>query len=381
MKGWRSIIQAADYAPTYSGNFIASLKAAEEECRARGYRIVWVLPDVVRNYDWFRQLSAGKDFTGYTLPRGVSWVANAKELTRIALIENAAIIHTHFSTFDISAWLAQAACAAKKRRIKLVWHAHSAFTENSRTRRAKDFVKLGLLGRSCQLVPVSTALGVSVAERGCPRARINVIDNGIDIEHATARRKTREDVRREWQVPGDVLVMLGFGWTPLRKGVDTMLEALAILLRENMNLVLVIAGTEELRKFIENWPDRACLSRVRVIAPAEFVGELFAASDLFLSPSRAEGWCYGVAEAMLNEIPVAAAKIPPLSWANNAPGVHFCQPGDGPSLAAAIRRITVSSEGERRETGELAKRFVTERYSAKQWGRQIWTLYERILAG
>ena len=381
MNDRRSIIQAADYAPTYSGNFIASLKAAEEECRARGYRMVWVFPDIVRNYAWFRDLSAEKDFTAYTLSRGVGWVANAKALARIALAENAAIIHTHFSTFDISAWLAQAVCAVKLRRIKLVWHAHSAFTENSPLRRAKDFLKLGLLGRSCQVVPVSTALGESVAERGCPRTRINVIDNGIDIEHATGRRKTREDVRREWQIPEDALVMLSFGWTPVRKGVDTMLEALAILLQEKMNLALVIAGTDELQRFIANWPDRDCLSRVRVIAPAESVGELFAASDLFLSPSRAEGWCYGVAEAMLNQIPVATAKIPPLSWANHAPGVYFCRPGDSPSLAASIRRIVALPEAERRDTGECARKFVTERYSARQWGRQIWTLYERILAG
>lgn len=379
MKAQKSIIQAADYAPTYSGNFIASLQAAAGECRAHGYRVVWVLPDIVTNYDWFRQLSAEKDFTAYTLARGLGWVAYAKALSRIAIAENAALIHTHFSTYDISAWLAQAVCAVNSRRVRLVWHAHSAFTENSRTRRIKDFVKLGLLGRSCQVVPVSGALGESVAERGCPRTRINVIDNGIDIDHATARRKTREEVRGEWQIPDGAAVMLGFGWTPLRKGVDTMLEALALLLKEGRNAVLVIAGTEELQRFIDKWPDRAILQRVRVIPPAERVGELFAASDLFLSPSRAEGWCYGVAEAMLNEVPVATAKIPPLSWANDAPGVYFCHPGDGGSLAASIRQITALPPAQRRDTGALAKKFVMGRYSARQWGRQIWTLYERIL--
>jgi len=29
----------------------------------------------------------------------------------------------------------------------------------------------------------------------------------------------------------------------------------------------------------------------------------------------------------------------------------------------------------------LAKKFVNDRYSARQWGRQIWSLYEQILKG
>src|SRR5260370_32849557 len=62
-----SVIHAADYAPTYSGNFIASLRAAAQECRAHGYRTVWVFPDIVRDFEWFQALSTESDASAYTL--------------------------------------------------------------------------------------------------------------------------------------------------------------------------------------------------------------------------------------------------------------------------------------------------------------------------
>jgi glycosyltransferase involved in cell wall biosynthesis len=108
------------------------------------------------------------------------------------------------------------------------------------------------------------------------------------------------------------------------------------------------------------------------------VGDLFGASDIFLSPSRAEGWCYGVAEAMVNEVPAIAADIPPMAWARGAAGVYFCEAGDSDSLASRIRQVAALSSAERRIAGALAKRFVADRYSAACWGSNIWDLYEQV---
>jgi len=341
--------------------------------------MIWVFPDVVKEFEWFKGLTSNGDSRSYTLSRGATYVANAHALARIASEENAILIHTHFSFFDVSSRLAQIMLALKFRRLQLVWHVHSAFTENSSKRRMKDFLKLGILGRSCHMVPVSSALGQSIAERGCPRKHIHVVDNGIDIAHATERRKTSQELRTEWQIPNQALVLLGFGWTPIRKGVDSMLEALAVLRNEGMEVVLIVAGTEELKQFIDDWPDQDSRSAVRVIPPAERVGELFAASDIFLSPSRAEGWCYSVAEAMLNGVPVVAARVPALAYAENWPGVHFCQVGNGESLAASIRQIAALSEAERKAQGEMAMNFVSRQHSAEHWAGEVWNLYEQIL--
>ena len=376
----KSIIHIADYAPTYSGNFIASLRTAGAESRARGFKPVWVFPDVVENYDWFKNLGAEMEASTYMLSRRAGPFEHARQITRIVRAENASIVHTHFSCFDIAAWIAKATCALRLRRFQLAWHVHSAFpAKSSWLRRLKDFLKLGVLGRSCHAVPVSEALASSLAERGFPRGRIHLVSNGIDVAHATERKTSREQGRKELRIPDDACMLLGFGWTPVRKGVDTMLEALAILLRREIKVVLVLAGTDELKTFLANWPDVSCKEFVRVIPPAEYVGDLFDAADVFLSPSRAEGWCYGVAEAMANGVPAVSSDIPPLAWAVNAPGVYFCQPANGLDLADSIGRVTGLSEQERRCNAELSNRFISERHSVQKWGQAIWSVYDELL--
>jgi glycosyltransferase involved in cell wall biosynthesis len=376
----KSIIHIADYAPTYSGNFIASLRTAGVECHAHGFKLVWVFPEEVKNYDWFKKLGAELEATTYMLSRSDSTFEHARQIARIASAENASIVHTHFSCFDIAAWIAKATCALRLRHFQLAWHVHSAFPARSNWfRRVKDFLKLGVLGRSCHAVPVSEALAASLAERGFPPKRIHLVCNGIDVAHATERKTSRESVRGELRIPDGSWMLLGFGWTPIRKGVDTMLEALTILVGREMKAVLVLAGTEELRTFLANWPDASCRAFIRVIQPAEYVGDLFNAADMFLSPSRAEGWCYGVAEAMANGVPAVSSDIPPLAWAANAPGVYFCQPGNSLDLADSIGRVTGLSEQERRSNAELSHRFIAERHSAQKWGQSIWSLYEELL--
>jgi glycosyltransferase involved in cell wall biosynthesis len=375
----KSIVHAADYGPSYSGNFIASLKALAVKCNSHGYRMVWVFPDVVKEFTWFKELSQLRDSSSYTLSRDASCFANAKALADIAAQENTTIIHTHFSFFDLSARMAQILLATKFHRIRLVWHVHSAFTDTSRLRRIKDFLKIGVFGRSCEFMPVSSPLGDAVAERGCPRMRIHVVENGIDVAHATAQRASRESIRAAWGVPDSTLALLGFGWTPIRKGVDTMLEALAALRRDGMEIALIISGSEELKRFVDNWPDQDIRSSVRLIPSAERVAELYSAADIFLSPSRAEGWCYSLAEAMLNRVPVIAAGIPDLIYAEHWPGLYFCEVGNGNSLAKCIRHVAALSKVELSARTAQAAEFISRRHCAESWAQEVWSLYQQIL--
>lgn len=375
----QSIIHVADYAPAYSGNFVASLKLAAEQCRARGFRVVWVFPDDVRDFHWFKDLAQDRD-TAYTLSRQGTTIEHARRIARIAREENAAIVHTHFSRFDVASWLAKIESIVRLRHFHLVWHMHSALADHKGLlRRILDYVKLGLMGRLCYAVPVSYPLGETIHRRGFPEKRIRVIQNGIDLSHATARKLAREEVRRRLEVPEGTWVMLGFGWTPVRKGVDTMLEALKILVESGMKVALVLVGTEDLRDYLHRWSDRSCMQFVRVIPPEEFVGDLFAAADMFLSPSRAEGWCYAVAEAMANGVPVACGSIPEVSWASDAPGVFFSAPGDAEELADNVFYAAMLPESERAKLSEQGREFIRTRHTVERWGESVWKFYAELL--
>lgn len=377
----QSILQVADYAPDYSGNFIASLKMAACEWRRRGFRSVWVFPAEVREYRWFRELlDSDSTSSAYHLSRTAGTLEHAWRIARIAAAENAVIVHAHFSRFDVAVWLASWICALRLRRFHVVWHAHSAFSAAPNAwRRLKDLVKLGFLGRTCHSVPVSEALRESLIARGFPARRVHVIQNGIDTGHATAATRTREEMRRALNIPEDACVLLGFGWTPIRKGVDTMLAALPILHARGMNPVLVLTGTRELQQFAGQWPDTSFRALLRIVPPAEHIGDLFRAADIFLSPSRAEGWCYAVAEAMVNGVPAVSSDIPPLAWAKGAPGVYFCPPANAAELAESVQRVWSLSPEARRATAAQAAQFVRSRHTVETWGQSIWALYRKLL--
>jgi glycosyltransferase involved in cell wall biosynthesis len=377
-----SIVQVADYSPNYSGNFIASLRTAAAEYRKHGLKPVWVFPEEARGRRWLEELAKDEGASVYILPRRRrGHLRYAWKLAQIARRENSAILHTHFSRFDIAAWMAKMICALAGRRVELVWHLHSAFAFHpSEARLVLDAIKLGLMGRTCHLVPVCEELYHSMERRGCPRERMRVIPNGIDTAHCLLRKRSRKEVRDELKVRDDALLLLGLGWEPVRKGVDTMLEALADTRSAGRNAVLVLVGTDDrLQRFVDGWPDRTIISSVRVIRSVEHVGDLYGAADVLVSASRAEGFNYSVAEAMVNGLPVASTRIPSLAWAFEAPGVFFFQVESSRELAEVIDRIASRTVEQRQRDAESSGRFVCERYSVERWARSVMQLYEKLL--
>jgi glycosyltransferase involved in cell wall biosynthesis len=383
-----SIVQVAGYSPNYSGNFIASLRSAATEYGKRGLKPVWVFPEEARGRTWVQALAKG-GASVHILPRQGGHFRYAWRLAQIARSENAAIMHTHFSRFDIAAWMAKMICVLAGKHIEVIWHAHSAFqhtgasaanpSDPAKTRLLLHAIKLGLMGRACHLVAVSEELSRSLRERGCRKNRMRLIPNGIDIQRCLLRTKSRQQMRDELKVTNDALLLLGFGWEPVIKGVDTMLEALAHTRSSGRNAFFVLVGTDRLQRFVDQWPDRSVIPFVRVIPPVECVGDLFGAADSLVFASRAEGFPYSLAEAMVNGVPIASTRIPSLAWAFEAPGIFFFESENSRELARVIDRIARRTADQLRLDAELSRRFVEERYSVEGWTRSVMQLYENLL--
>src|SRR5439155_1696254 len=208
----KSIMQVAAFSPAHSGNFIASLRAAAAECKKNAFKLVWIFPEAAQTTQWFKHFRADPEASVYLLPERAGHVKNALAFTQNAKKENAATIHAHFSHYDISVWLAQVNCALALRRVELIWHIHSAFPDRPNwARLAKDFFKLGLMGRLCHLIVVWEPLRDIVVSRGCPRDRVHVVPNGVDGAHPTQRTKSPAEVRRELNLPDGSIMLLGVG--------------------------------------------------------------------------------------------------------------------------------------------------------------------------
>ncbi|MGW0436814.1 glycosyltransferase family 4 protein [Micromonospora sp. NPDC003197] len=132
----------------------------------------------------------------------------------------------------------------------------------------------------------------------------------------------------------------------MHKGIDTLIEALAILRRSGLSLRLVHVGTGQCRPRLEQLALRRGVFDLVTFAgwlpPGDAVRQQFDAADLFVMPTRTEGLPRAMVEAMARGLPAIGSPvggIPEL-----LPAEHLVAPGEPVRLAETIRRLITDPE-------------------------------------
>lgn len=149
-----------------------------------------------------------------------------------------------------------------------------------------------------------------------------------------------------------------------QKGLDTLLEAVAAVVRRYPDLRLRIAGRGRDAPRVEEVARRLGIApNVEVLGPVDEAkrDELFSSAAVLVMPSRFEGFGMVAAEAMAAGLPVVASDVDSLPEVVAAPaGGVLVPPGDVSSYAAVLERL-LSSDEERarisRSARESAGRF------------------------
>lgn len=128
-----------------------------------------------------------------------------------------------------------------------------------------------------------------------------------------------------------------------QKGLDTLLEAVALLARERPGVELRIAGrgkdAERVAAMSRALGIEGSVRMLGAVSEAERQA-LFAGAAVQLMPSRFEGFGMVAAEAMAAGVPLVAAAAGSLPEVVDAPnGGLTVPPGDAPALAAAAARL------------------------------------------
>jgi len=159
--------------------------------------------------------------------------------------------------------------------------------------------------RADRVICVSRHAARDVEERlGVAADRITVVPHGISPRFAPiADAARRRAIRRRWAPEGAHLVSF-VGTAQPRKRVEVAVQAIERLRGEGMPVVLVIAGRRR-PGYEPSWMSTppACVRLAGELSPEELV-ELYAASDLMVSPSSFEGFGLTFAEAMACGCPV-----------------------------------------------------------------------------
>ena len=215
------------------------------------------------------------------------------------------------------------------------------------------------LACACRVVSTSAATAqLLTADYGVPADRLTVVQPGTDRAASTPRR------------PGDALRLLAVGAIVPRKGYDVLVEALAQLKDRDWQLAIVGDPTrspDTVKRLVQAIVRCRLIYRIELMGPVtqEHLAEFYATADLFVLPSRFEGYGMAYAEAIAHGVPVVATHAGAIPDTVPGDAGILVPPDDVDALAATLRRlIDDTAERERLAAGARAASFPTWREQA-----------------
>ena len=293
------------------------------------------------------------------------------ELRKFLREQKIRIVQTFFESSDLWAGFVTKAMSS----AKLIW-----------SRRDMGILRTGKHHAAYRLMARAPDRVFAVSEQvrrhcidvdGIKPSRVQTIYNGLDLADWSS---TFLAAKHE----GEVLVTT-VGNIRRVKGHDVFIRAAASVAAQFPKVTFSIAGDvlepdyfAELQVLVRdlNLPDR-----FRFAGGVKDLREHLATADVFVLPSRSEGFSNAIVEAMAASLPVVATNV-----GGNAEAVQDGVSGvivpaeDSGALAAAIVHL-LSNPAKARQMGAEGKRLVAEKFTTEAMMTQIINVYGSLLKG
>lgn len=202
---------------------------------------------------------------------------------------------------------------------------------------------------------------------------IKVIPPGVDLERFKPRKKD-VDLLKELEIPENAQVVLGVGRVRSEKNFLMLLKAFAIL-NSKPNVYLVIVGDGPQRLELQEKSKQLSIEeKTRFAGYRKDVERFYSIADVFVLPSKYEGFGHVYLEAMASGVPCIGLRsnYPEIIVATEEI-IKECITGfsvDPYSVDALAEKIqkTISNHGLRHTLGAEARKVCEETYS---WERTV----------
>ncbi len=215
-----------------------------------------------------------------------------------------------------------------------------------------------------------------------PGGKVEVIPNGID--HESFKRDVSVDLYRKKYVPPEDKLVFFVGRLVYEKGVQTVIEAMPLILNRIPNVTFVVAGSgphlNELKSLVSAFDLK---DKVKFAGHMDTDGlcAFYKSADLTVVPSLYEPFGMVVLESMAMGTPTIVADTGGLSEIviHEETGLKF-EPGDPDSLAQAMLRVLGDRQLADRLT-EDAMSYMGETYNWDRIARRTLEVYRRAERG
>jgi len=173
---------------------------------------------------------------------------------------------------------------------------------------------LRALTRANRVFAVSASLKHLATDLGIPDGKVVVIGNGVDLDKF--QRLPRDSARRAMGLPLDANVVISVGALVKRKGFHRVIDQLPGLLHDFPRLQYLIVGgagpegdcSRMLREQVSRLDLATCVRFLGPLDPRD-LNIALSAADLFVLPTRNEGWANVFLEAMACGLPVITTNV------------------------------------------------------------------------
>lgn len=357
-----NVCHIMNYNATYEGNFIASLKALAGKIEIENTTFIFF--EETKQQDWCRKLMS-EGMRIFFISHS-NMFHNAKILRKAC--KDCDILHAHF----MSSYFLLLAKIVRPH-IKIIVHFHNTYLKKT-------------IGIKEKIIDSIVQCNVGVSKPVCDslinsgRKKTVYIDNAVffnrldDMSFDNQMEKMRTEVENTYFI-------LMFGSHFFRKGCDVAYKAVKQVCTEHgINIILLISCVNkilvetELQKIDENWRHY-----VKILPAINTIGSYYRISDIFISPSTEEGFCYAIPESVYCRTPVIRSDIE--SQNRNIPNDFIVPVGDVDALARKILEVLELPKEKLSQIVDEQRKVILKSCSINVWCHKVIELYKNVLGG
>ena len=182
-------------------------------------------------------------------------------------------------------------------------------TRSTWVRRRRDGVRRWLIRSASRVLCIGRAAQEAYRRLGAAPDKLDLLPYCCDLSrYDVVNSQEIRDVKEQFGLDGMTTYLFSGQLIP-RKGVETVIRAFARLGSESEDVALVLLGDGRQREELESLVSSDVANRVHFAGhlPQDRLPAVFRAADVFVFPSRHDGWAVVVNEACAARLPIIAS--------------------------------------------------------------------------